>query len=1333
MLKKRLSYLRDKHVLGCWIIYLLLFSLIPINVLGYDASYENRGGNIVNLHPGDSIDEAVVNAMDGDTILLDGGDYKTSSGIIAKNITLKASGVGGNPILSKKSNKDTIITLSGANFKLEGLTINGCNVSNGIMIRNQANAIINNCNITNTTNSVGGGVYVSLSNAIISGCNVVDNRVSGSGSGAGVYIDNYDGRSVYNVSINHCRLYNNKVSNNNSDSYDDVFVRELYDMDGNSLKASINLDHNWWGSNTVNSTQTNVVPNDHYSTALYLNNNITTTNASVGFTDGNDVTIGYDLVLNTTNRTDNNSLLPYFSVKHNYINESIIKDGREPYNISFKAKYLANQSFESVVDNQGLKIIIFSNIVDSIQELIDEAEPNTVIELPDGIYNKGSKDDFIRDCNLIINKPLTIKAKDDGHPVIDLTGKNTNGFKILSNNVRLDGLTVKCADFNGDGGAILSLGGDNTVIKNCTLANNKVWGGGGGIAILNGNNVTIDNCNVVNNTAGDGAGIHMRGGCINNVITNSNVLNNKATNFGGGICLLPPTFVNITSSNIINNSAWRGGGFFISSTDVSNVNYNRILNNKNSWFEEGEDFYGEGLVNLDFNWWGTNDLTTKQTNHIPEHYFIVNSSINKSNNALNYVFNTNDNYPNNRSLFPYFDGFCILNDKNFSFDARDNQIFDLNQRNNVSIKVDNYEYNYTDPFESLSDIYVAFNGSNNNLGGINNPVADVNYAMNLVKPNGTIHLLTNLSITETINVTKNLKIKSDKEKLKLNGLNKTKIMNIVPGLTVNIESLHFINGFGLDGAGITNNESNLNINDCVFENNNVSGFGGAIVSLYDYNKSTSNQIFTNQFRSKSHSNQFNFRSSDYGRKLSTAHPTQENYLTISNSSFIKNNAYKGSAILIMSPEFNMSYSNFTNNSLSQNTEVIVGINKKFNIANSSMLENSLDNIKEDDRIYVNTNLFLLDSTLNKGRDFIQGFVHISQKSIDEYKKEGYFKAHIGDNGHYMKCYNLDNNVSAGDLVLVTSQDEVNLTQDIPTEHPGMWTGIGTGIGVLGLAIIGILLYCICDGFANLVGAISTWMGQHKILSKIILSIVSAGVGALVTWLVNDKFTGEESLSTVTYVEMPEEVYIGQVIYVKIKVTTTDGNNVTDGNYKVKINNEEKILHFENGETSVSYNVSRYTNNFVVEFTKNQYRQVDSRKYYYDYSRCEPQVHYNKFNTTMEASSNVSSCRYNDTIDIRFITSAGILVSGNYIVGVKEYTQDNYEYYNISFVNGVGHYNYTIKTRNWGWYPLRIDCIFNDSDLYFGSESYFMIDFDMSLNGLFNKYNHSFFARRSYIP
>ncbi|MDR2545453.1 MAG: right-handed parallel beta-helix repeat-containing protein [Methanobrevibacter sp.] len=761
MLKKKLSHLRGKCILGCWIIYLLLFSLIPMNVLGHDALYENRDGKIINLHPGDSIEEAVDNAKDGDTILLDGGDYKTSSGIIAKSITLKASGVGGNPILSKRpTNKGTIITLNGANFKLEGLTINGCNVSNGILIRNQANATINNCNITNATNSMGGGVYVSNSNVNISGCNIVDNKVSD--NGAGVYIDNYDGRNVYNVSINHCRFYNNKASNNNFDSYDDVFVKELHDMDGNSLKDSINLDHNWWGSNTVNSTQTNVVPNDHYSTVLYLNNNITTDNTSVGFIDGSNVNIGYDLVLNTTNRTDNNNLLPYFSVKHNFINESIIKDGREPYNFQCEAKYLFNQSFESVVDNQCLKIIIFSNTVDSIKELIDEAEPNTVIELPDGIYNKGSKDDSIRDCNLIITKPLTIKSKDDGHPVIDLTGKNDNGFKILSDNVRLEGLTIKGANFNGDGGAILSLGADNTIIKNCTLVNNKVLGDGGGIAILSGNNATIDNCTVVNNAAVNGAGIHMMGGGINNVITNSNVLNNKATDFGGGICLFFSAFVNIARSNIINNSAYRGGGFFISSNNVSNVNYNRILNNKNSWFEEGEDFYGEGLINLDFNWWGANDLTTKQTNHIPEHYFIVNSSTNKSNNTLNYVFNTNDNYPNNKSLLPYFDGFCILSDKNFSFDARNNQIFDLHQRDKVSIKVDNYEYNYTDPFESLSDIYVAFNGSNDNLGGINNPVANVNYAMNIVKPNGTIHLLTDLSITETINVTKNVKIKSDK-------------------------------------------------------------------------------------------------------------------------------------------------------------------------------------------------------------------------------------------------------------------------------------------------------------------------------------------------------------------------------------------------------------------------------------------------------------------------------------------------------------------------------------------------------------------------------------------
>jgi len=299
----------------------------------------NADQNVWKLHPGDSIDETVEKAKNGDTLLLDGGDYKTASGNIAKSITLKASGAGGNPIISKRSNNgNNIITLSGANFKLEGLTINGSNANAGILIRSNANATINNCNITNTKNSLGGGVYVSNSNVNIFGCNIIDNEVYG--DGAGVYTDNYDGKNVYNININHCRFYNNKAPNNS-----DVFIKELHDMDGNSLKDSINLDHNWWGSNTVNSTQTNVVPNDHYSTALYLNNNITTDNTSVGFIDGSNVNIGY-LVLNTTNRTDNNNLLPYFSVKHNFINEPIIKDGREPYNFQCEAKYLFNQSFE---------------------------------------------------------------------------------------------------------------------------------------------------------------------------------------------------------------------------------------------------------------------------------------------------------------------------------------------------------------------------------------------------------------------------------------------------------------------------------------------------------------------------------------------------------------------------------------------------------------------------------------------------------------------------------------------------------------------------------------------------------------------------------------------------------------------------------------------------------------------------------------------------------------------------------------------------------------------------------------------------------------------------
>jgi len=164
---------RNKKILkGLFVIGLMLVSIVPISAIGgetnpnlndsdltdkiskYLSNEIKLDQNVWRLHPGDSIDETVDKAKDGDTILLDSGDYKTASCTIDKSITLKASGIGGNPILSKRS-KGTIITLSKANFKLEGLTINGSNDNDGILIRSNANATINNCNITNTKNSLG--------------------------------------------------------------------------------------------------------------------------------------------------------------------------------------------------------------------------------------------------------------------------------------------------------------------------------------------------------------------------------------------------------------------------------------------------------------------------------------------------------------------------------------------------------------------------------------------------------------------------------------------------------------------------------------------------------------------------------------------------------------------------------------------------------------------------------------------------------------------------------------------------------------------------------------------------------------------------------------------------------------------------------------------------------------------------------------------------------------------------------------------------------------------------------------------------------------------------
>jgi len=136
------------------------------------------------------------------------------------------------------------------------------------------------------------------------------------------------------------------------------------------------------------------------------------------------------------------------------------------------------------------KILIFLALFTSylnaniLQEAINNAPINSILKLPDGVYNG----------NIKINKPLTIIAKDKN---VIIQGENKNSvIEINSSNVILKNLTIR---------------GSGIRIDNRDA----------GIKISNSNNVKISNCKIIDSLYGIDLGM------VNNSIIENNYIQSK--------------------------------------------------------------------------------------------------------------------------------------------------------------------------------------------------------------------------------------------------------------------------------------------------------------------------------------------------------------------------------------------------------------------------------------------------------------------------------------------------------------------------------------------------------------------------------------------------------------------------------------------------------------------------------------------------------------------------------------------------------------------------------------------------------------------------------------
>ena len=252
----------------------------------------------------------------------------------------------------------------------------------------------------------------------------------------------------------------------------------------------------------------------------------------------------------------------------------------------------------------------------TIQAGIDAARPDDTVLVADGTYTgDGNRDIDFKGKNVTV-KSVNGAAKTvidcGGYASVDGSG-NHRGFYIHSGetSAMIDSFTVKngyqtyvsniansangggiCVDGSsviiqncivtgntvlGSGGGVCNVnGGNNGIIRNCTITNNMASSGGGVSNYNGGGSITLANCTVSDNTAtgnGGGGGIYNSNNAGNTIsVTNCAVSNNTTYGSGGGVCDLNngDGSIAVTNCNISRNTASLGGGGVLNQTFNTN-------------------------------------------------------------------------------------------------------------------------------------------------------------------------------------------------------------------------------------------------------------------------------------------------------------------------------------------------------------------------------------------------------------------------------------------------------------------------------------------------------------------------------------------------------------------------------------------------------------------------------------------------------------------------------------------------------------------------------------------------------------------------------------------
>ncbi|MGB9201095.1 hypothetical protein [Methanobacterium sp.] len=206
------------------------------------------------------------------------------------------------------------------------------------------------------------------------------------------------------------------------------------------------------------------------------------------------------------------------------------------------------------------------------------------------------------------------------------------------------------------------------------------------------------------------------------------------------------------------------------------------------------------------------------------------------------------------------------------------------------------------PLPASTQVYVATNGSDTNMGTAESPYLTIQKGVDSVSEDGTVYIAngvyngtnnTNITLTKSMNITGQSQTGTI-----INGTGTNWIFIIPNGLTVTIQNLTLTNTNPNGNGGAVNNGGTLTLTNCTFTNN-TADYGGAI-----YNSGIINNLINCIF--------INNTAYYYGGAIENEGATINN---ITQCTFINNTAkYYGGAIDGDGPIGNITDSIFTDNS-----------------------------------------------------------------------------------------------------------------------------------------------------------------------------------------------------------------------------------------------------------------------------------------------------------------------------------------------------------------------------------------------------------------------------------